>query len=91
VTKSPNVFEDPSVVDAYADRVARNVPAYRDIHRMAAVLIDDAPPGPFDYLNLETDARCVLALEVTVHHGVLPTAQQIEKTGRNLLSSRGSP
>ncbi|MDT5124447.1 MAG: tRNA (cmo5U34)-methyltransferase [Mycobacterium sp.] len=43
--KSPNAFEDPGVVDAYADRVAQNVPAYRDMHRMASVLIDEhAPP-----------------------------------------------
>jgi tRNA (cmo5U34)-methyltransferase len=45
VAKSPNAFENPGVVDAYADRVAQNVPAYRDIHRMASVLIDEhAPP-----------------------------------------------
>ena len=45
VTKSPNTFDDPGFVDAYVDRVPRTVPAYHDIHRMAAVLIDEhAPP-----------------------------------------------
>ena len=45
VTKPSNTFEDADFVDAYADRVPSLVPAYHDIHRMAAILIDEhAPP-----------------------------------------------
>jgi tRNA (cmo5U34)-methyltransferase len=45
VTKSLNAFDDPDFAGSYADRVPRTVPAYHDIHRMAAVLIDEhAPP-----------------------------------------------
>lgn len=45
MTKSLNAFDDPGFADAYADRAPRTVPAYHDIHRMAAVLIDEhAPP-----------------------------------------------
>jgi tRNA (cmo5U34)-methyltransferase len=44
MSKSLNAFDDPDVADTYADRVERFVPAYRDIHRMATVLIDEHAP-----------------------------------------------
>lgn len=47
MTKSPNTFEftDPDFVGKYTEQVVRGVPGYRDIHRMAAVLIGEhAPP-----------------------------------------------
>lgn len=34
-------FDDPGFVDAYAERAPRTVPAYHDIHRMAAILIEE--------------------------------------------------
>jgi tRNA (cmo5U34)-methyltransferase len=39
-----NSFDDPLHVDSSAERVAKMVPAYRDVHRMAAVLIDECVP-----------------------------------------------
>lgn len=42
--KSLNAFDDPTVADSYPDRAARFVPAYHDIHRMAAVLIAESAP-----------------------------------------------
>src|SRR4051812_34922259 len=44
MSKSLHAFDDPAVADTYADRAARFVPAYRDIHRMATVLIDERAP-----------------------------------------------
>jgi tRNA (cmo5U34)-methyltransferase len=45
VAKSQNTFDDPGFADAYADRAPRTVPAYHDIHRMAAVLIAEHVPA----------------------------------------------
>ena len=42
--KSLHAFDDPAVADTYADRAARFVPVYREIHRMAAVLMDEHAP-----------------------------------------------
>ena len=44
MSKSAHAFDDPAVADTYADRVERFVPLYRDVHRMAAVLIDEHAP-----------------------------------------------
>lgn len=44
MSQSPHAFDDPAVADSYADRVKRFVPLYRDVHRMAAVLIDERVP-----------------------------------------------
>jgi tRNA (cmo5U34)-methyltransferase len=45
VAESPNAFDNPAFADKYADRAPRTVPAYHDIHRMAAVLIDERAPA----------------------------------------------
>jgi hypothetical protein len=44
MSKSVHAFDDPAVADTYAERVERFVPLYRDVHRMAAVLIDEHAP-----------------------------------------------
>lgn len=44
MTQAPHAFDDPAQVDSYAERVAQMVPAYRDVHRMAGVLIDERAP-----------------------------------------------
>jgi tRNA (cmo5U34)-methyltransferase len=44
VTSNP--FDDSGHVALYAERAAQMVPAYRDIHRLATVLIDER--APFD-------------------------------------------
>ena len=44
VADSANPFEDPQNLEAYAERARAMVPAYQDIHRMAAVLIAERAP-----------------------------------------------
>jgi tRNA (cmo5U34)-methyltransferase len=45
MVSSATSFKDPGFVQTYADMVPRAVPGYHDIHRMAAILIDEmAPP-----------------------------------------------
>ncbi len=41
MTDAADLFDDRAQADTYADRVAQMVPAYRDVHRMAGVLIDE--------------------------------------------------
>jgi tRNA (cmo5U34)-methyltransferase len=41
---SLHAFDDPAIANTYADRAARFVPVYREIHRMAAVLVDERAP-----------------------------------------------
>ncbi|MBB3605673.1 tRNA (cmo5U34)-methyltransferase [Mycolicibacterium sp. BK556] len=45
MTKTLNPFDDAGHVAMYAERVAQMVPAYRDIHRLATVLIDERAPS----------------------------------------------
>ncbi|MGV0793315.1 class I SAM-dependent methyltransferase [Mycolicibacterium sp. XJ1819] len=45
MTTPTDTFNDPSHIDSYADHVARMVPAYHDVHRMAGVLIDEYAPS----------------------------------------------
>lgn len=45
MTASANPFDDPHHVAMYAQRAQQMVPAYQDIHRMAAVLIDERTPA----------------------------------------------
>ena len=44
VTTSHNPFDDPEHVRTYAERAAQMVPSYRDIHRMATVLLAERVP-----------------------------------------------
>ncbi len=41
----PNSFDNPPPAHEYADRVTQMVPAYRDLHRLATVLIDERAPA----------------------------------------------
>ena len=51
MTHNSGKFDLPDFADTYADRVPLMVPAYHDIHRMTAVLIDERAP---------TDARVLV-------------------------------
>ena len=51
VTESSNPFDDPHHVSRYTENASRMVPAYRDVHRMAAVLMGERAP---------TDARVLV-------------------------------
>ncbi|MCP9270742.1 hypothetical protein [Mycolicibacterium arenosum] len=56
-------FDNPRHVEKYADRVVQMVPAYRVIHQLTAVLIDEHAPVDANILvlgaggGLETRAR----------------------------------
>ena len=52
MTSSESAFSDPALVDDYAERAAQMVPAYRDVHRMAAVLLGEHAPPDADVLVL---------------------------------------
>jgi tRNA (cmo5U34)-methyltransferase len=47
-----SAFDDPTHVSTYADRVVQMVPAYRVIHQLASVLIDEHVPSDADVLVL---------------------------------------
>jgi tRNA (cmo5U34)-methyltransferase len=44
VTNSGNPFDDPQHVTVYAERAEQMIPTYRDIHRLAAVLMAEHAP-----------------------------------------------
>ena len=54
---SDSPFDNPQHVEKYADRVVQMVPAYRVIHQLAAVLIDetDGKTRGMPNLNLTED------------------------------------
>ncbi|MGV0836064.1 class I SAM-dependent methyltransferase [Mycolicibacterium thermoresistibile] len=45
MTNAGDKFDDPHQIDTYADRVSQMVPAYRDVHRMAGVLMAEYAPA----------------------------------------------
>ena len=45
MTETANPFDDPQHVAMYAENAAKMVPAYRDVHRMAAVLMGERAPA----------------------------------------------
>jgi tRNA (cmo5U34)-methyltransferase len=82
-------FNDPSHVNSYADRAARMVPAYRDIHRMAAVLIDECAPPDARILVLGAGGGLETKAFAQTHPGwtfdaVDPAAAMLELATRTL-------
>ncbi|MBI3689417.1 MAG: class I SAM-dependent methyltransferase, partial [Mycolicibacterium aromaticivorans] len=89
MTSTANPFDDPRHVDMYATRAAQMVPAYRDIHRMATVLIDERAPSDARVLvlvaggGLETKAFAQ-AQPAWTFDAVDPSAAMLELAARNL-------
>jgi tRNA (cmo5U34)-methyltransferase len=89
VTAIRNPFDDAGHVAMYAERAAQMVPAYRDIHRLATVLIDEHAPSDARILvlgaggGLETktfaDARPGWTFDA-----VDPSAAMLDLAARNL-------
>jgi tRNA (cmo5U34)-methyltransferase len=89
VTANRNPFDDAGHVAMYAERAAQMVPAYRDIHRLATVLIDEHAPSDARILvlgaggGLETkafaDERPGWAFDA-----VDPSAAMLDLAARNL-------
>ncbi|WP_445166651.1 class I SAM-dependent methyltransferase [Mycolicibacterium sp. Dal123E01] len=52
MTKTANPFDDSRHVAMYAERAAQMVPGYRDIHRLATVLIAERAPSDAQVLVL---------------------------------------
>jgi tRNA (cmo5U34)-methyltransferase len=89
VTKSLNAFDDPGFADAYADRAPRTVPSYHDIHRMAAVLIDEHAPLDATVLVLGAGGGLEMKAFTQAHPGwtfdaVDPAAAMLELAVRTL-------
>ncbi|WP_431235412.1 class I SAM-dependent methyltransferase [Mycolicibacterium psychrotolerans] len=89
MTSTANPFDDPRHVDMYAARAAQMVPAYRDIHRMATVLIDERAPSDARVLvlgaggGLETRAFAQ-AQPGWTFDAVDPSAAMLDLAARNL-------
>ncbi|MCV7344274.1 class I SAM-dependent methyltransferase [Mycolicibacterium rhodesiae] len=89
MTSTANPFDDPHFVDMYAARAAKMVPAYRDIHRMATVLIDERAPSDARVLvlgaggGLETTAFAQ-AQPGWTFDAVDPSEAMLELAARNL-------
>jgi len=88
-------FDDPSAVAAYADRAPRTVPGYHDIHRMAAVLIDEQAPPNASVLVLGAGGGLETKAFAQAHPGwtfdaVDPTATMLDLAATTLgpLASR---
>jgi tRNA (cmo5U34)-methyltransferase len=91
VSNSPNPFDDPHHVGMYADRAAQMVPAYRDIHRMAAVLIDEHAPPDASILVLGAGGGLETKFFADAHPGwtfaaVDPSAAMLDLAAQNLGS-----
>ncbi|WP_396926232.1 class I SAM-dependent methyltransferase [Mycolicibacterium sp.] len=89
MTTTLNPFDDPHHVARYADRAAQMVPAYRDIHRMVAVLIAERAPSDARILVLGAGGGLETKSFAEAHQGwtfdaVDPSAAMLDLAERNL-------
>ena len=82
-------FDDPPHVEKYADRVTQMVPAYRVIHQLTAVLIDERAPADADILVLGAGGGLETKAFADTHPGwtfdaVDPAAAMLELATRTL-------
>ncbi|KDF00964.1 methyltransferase [Mycolicibacterium aromaticivorans JS19b1 = JCM 16368] len=89
MTSTANPFDDPRHVEMYAARAAQMVPAYRDIHRLASVLIDERAPSDARVLVLGAGGGLETKAFAQAHPGwtfdaVDPSAAMLELAARNL-------
>ncbi|ULN42802.1 class I SAM-dependent methyltransferase [Mycolicibacterium crocinum] len=89
MTTTLNPFDDPHHVARYADRAAQMVPAYRDIHRMVAVLIAERTPSDARILVLGAGGGLETKAFAEAHQGwtfdaVDPSGAMLDLAERNL-------